>query len=390
MNIIIKNAEIFDPNFIGKKDILVIGDKIKSIEENISENFNLNFLNFKTINAEGKYLVPGFIDTHVHFLGGGGEGGFKTRTPEIKLTDITTGGVTTAVGCLGTDSVTRNLRSLFAKSKALEEEGITTYMYTGSYRIPVNTITEGIREDIILIDKVIGTGEVAIEDHRSSQPTYNEFKKVVTETSIGGMLAGKAGIVNIHMGGGKNGLGYLYKIIEEDILSPKNMLPTHINRSQKLLAQGRDYAKIGGLIDLTTSSSSNQQKTNECAISLKFLLEENTPIENITFSSDAQGSLPKFDENGKMTGMRIGQVSSLFAAVRSAVKDLDINLETALKVITENPARIFDLENKGKIKKDNDADLVILDKESLEIESVIAKGKVLFEDKQAVVKGTFQ
>ena len=390
MNIIIKNAEIVDPNFIGKKDIWVVGDKIISIEDNISENFNLNFLNFKTINAEGKYLVPGFIDTHVHFLGGGGEGGFKTRTPEIKLTDITKGGVTTAIGCLGTDSVTRNLRSLLAKSKALEEEGITTYMYTGSYRIPVNTITEGIREDIILIDKIIGTGEVAIEDHRSSQPTYNEFKKVVAETSIGGMLAGKAGIVNIHMGGGKNGLGYLYKIIEEDILSPKNMLPTHINRSQTLLEQGRDYAKIGGLIDLTTSSSSNQQKTNECAASLKFLLEEGTPIENITFSSDAQGSLPKFDENGKMTGMRIGQVSSLFAAVRSAVKDLDINLETALKVITENPARIFNLENKGKIKKDNDADLVILDKESLEIESVIAKGEILFEDKQAVVKGTFQ
>src|SRR6056297_1245660 len=350
MNIIIKNAEIYTPNFIGKKDIVVLGDKLISIRDNIEEIFNVNFLNFKTINAEGKYIVPGFIDSHQHFLGGGGEGGFKTRTPEINLTDITIGGVTTAIGCLGTDSVTRNLRSLLAKTKALEEEGLTTYMYTGSYRIPVNTITEGIREDIILIDKILGTGEVALEDHRSSQPTYNEFKKVVAETSIGGMLAGKAGIVNIHMGGGKNGLGYLYKIIEKDILSPKNMLPTHINRSQTLLEQGRDYAKIGGLIDLTTSSSSNQQKTNECAASLKFLLEEGTPIENITFSSDAQGSLPKFDEEGKMIGMKIGQVTSLYNSVKSAVKDFDVDLESALKVITENPARIFDLQNKGRIE----------------------------------------
>lgn len=390
MNIIIKNAEIYTPSYIGKKDILIIGDKIISIRDNISENINLNFLNFRTIKADGKYVVPGFIDTHVHFLGGGGEGGFKTRTPEIKLTDITRGGVTTAFGCLGTDSVTRNLRSLLAKSKALEEEGITTYMYTGSYRIPVNTITEGIREDIILIDKIIGTGEVALEDHRSSQPTYNEFKKVVAETSIGGMLAGKAGIVNIHMGGGKNGLGYLYKIIEEDILSPQKMLPTHINRSQKLLEQGRDYAKIGGLIDLTTSSSNPQEAINECAESFKFLLDEGTPLANITFSSDAQGSLPKFDENGNMTGMRIGQVKSLFAAVKSAVKDFDISLEAALKVITENPARIFDLKEKGKLKENNDADLVILDKKKLEIESVIAKGEILIEDKQAVMKGTFQ
>src|SRR6056297_1395756 len=303
MNIIIKNAEIYTPNFIGKKDIVVLGDKLISIRDNIEEIFNVNFLNFKTINAEGKYIVPGFIDSHQHFLGGGGEGGFKTRTPEINLTDITIGGVTTAIGCLGTDSVTRNLRSLLAKTKALEEEGLTTYMYTGSYRIPVNTITEGIREDIILIDKILGTGEVALEDHRSSQPTYEEFKKVVAETSIGGMLAGRAGVVNIHMGGGKNGLGLLYKIIEEGILSPKKMLPTHVNRSQELLEQGRDYAKIGGIIDLTTSSSKKVQDKNQCASDLKYLLEENVPYKNITLSSDAQGSLPKFDDNGVMTGM---------------------------------------------------------------------------------------
>jgi len=141
MNIIIKNAEIFNPNFIGKKDIVILRDKIVYIGEKINKNFNLNFLNFKTIDAKEKYIVPGFIDSHQHFLGGGGEGGFRTRTPAIRLTDITKGGVTTAVGCLGTDSVTRNLRSLLAKSKALEKEGISTYMYTGSYRIPPNTIT---------------------------------------------------------------------------------------------------------------------------------------------------------------------------------------------------------------------------------------------------------
>ena len=352
MNIIIKDVEVYSPQYLGKKDILVVGDKILKIENNIDEKFNQKFLNFKIIDGSNKYTVPGFIDSHQHFLGGGGEGGFKTRTPEINLTDITKGGVTTAIGCLGTDSVTRNLRSLLAKTRALGEEGITTYMYTGSYRIPLNTITSGVREDIVLIDKIIGAGEVALEDHRSSQPTYEEFKKVVAEASIGGMLAGKAGVVNIHMGDGKNGLGYLYKIIEEDILSPKNILPTHINRSENLLEQGRDYAKIGGLIDLTTSSSSPNETKNECAESFKYLIEESVPVGNITFSSDAQGSLPKFDENSKMIGMRIGQVTSLYQAVKSSVIDFNINLETALKVITENPARIFNLNNKGNIKRE--------------------------------------
>jgi len=390
MNFIIKNAEVYSPAYLGKKDVMIIGDKIIKIQDEITINNDLNFLNFQLIDGSHKYIVPGFIDSHQHFLGGGGEGGFHTRTPEIQLTDITKGGVTTAIGCLGTDSVARNLKALLAKTRALEEEGITTYMYTGSYRIPVDTITEGIREDIMIIDKVIGVGEIALEDHRSSQPCYEEFKKVVAEANIGGMLAGKAGVVDVHMGKGKNGLEYLYRIIEEGILSVKNILPTHINRNQNLLDQGKDYAKAGGMIDLTTSSSKEKSKENQCAESLKYLLEEDVSIDNITFSSDAQGSLPKFDKNGNMIGMKIGQVSSLYAAVRSAVLNYGIDLETALKVITKNPAQIFKLKTKGRIRENNEADLVILNRDDLLIESVIACGKVMIKNKETVVEGTFE
>ncbi|MCF8001800.1 MAG: beta-aspartyl-peptidase [Halanaerobiales bacterium] len=390
MALLIKNAKVYNPEFLGVKDLLIINDKIVKIAESIDEDKVISILDCEIIDSKDKYVVPGFIDSHQHFLGGGGEGGFKTRTPEIKLTDIVKGGVTTAIGCLGTDSVTRNLRSLLAKARALEEEGITTHMYTGSYRIPVNTINKGIREDIILIDKILGVGEIAIEDHRSSQPTFEEFKKVIAEASNGGMLAGKAGVVNIHMGGGKNGLGYLYKIIEEGILSPQKMLPTHVNRSQELLEQGRDYAKIGGFIDLTTSSSEAVEEKNQCAADLKYLLDENVPYQNITLSSDAQGSLPRFNENGKMVGMKIGKVTSLFETIRSAVLDYDINLETALTLITKNPAEIFQLNSKGVIKEDHKADLVLIDRDDLKIDTVIANGKILFQNKKPTVKGTFE
>jgi beta-aspartyl-dipeptidase (metallo-type) len=94
------------------------------------------------------------------------------------LTDITKAGVTTVVGCLGTDGCTRTMSNLLAKAKGLEEEGITTYVYTGSYQVPVRTVTGSIMDDVILLDKVIGCGEIAISDHRSSQPTKEEFAKI--------------------------------------------------------------------------------------------------------------------------------------------------------------------------------------------------------------------
>ena len=78
--------------------------------------------------------MPGFIDGHVHMTGGGGEGGYATRTPELSLSDAIRGGVTTIVGCLGTDGVTRSLAALLAKARALDEEGISTFISPATTR----------------------------------------------------------------------------------------------------------------------------------------------------------------------------------------------------------------------------------------------------------------
>ncbi|NLJ58728.1 MAG: beta-aspartyl-peptidase, partial [Tissierellia bacterium] len=199
---LIKNAEVYTPEYLGKKDVLLVGDKIAAIDHTISLELN-EVVEVAEIDGSGKKLVPGFIDSHVHLLGGGGEGGFATRTPEATLSGLTTAGVTTVVGCLGTDGVARDLVSLYAKAKGLEEEGITTYMYSGSYRLPLKTITGHIMKDIMVVDKIIGIGEVAISDHRSSQPSFDEFLRAVSDARVAGMLSGKAGIINIHLGDGK-------------------------------------------------------------------------------------------------------------------------------------------------------------------------------------------
>lgn len=387
---VIKNINVYAPKKLGKKDIVIVSDKIEGIYDNV--NITNDFIEVKVIDGEDKILFPGFLDCHVHIIGGGGEGGFRTRTPEISVISLVEAGITTVIGCIGTDGVCRNMRSLIAKANGLEEEGITSYCYTGSYEIPVKTITESIKGDFMMVDKVIGVGEIALSDHRSSQASYQEFVNTVAQARVGGLLSGKAGIVNVHLGDGVRRLEYLFKLIEETEIPPTQLLPTHINRSDKLFEVGIEYAKKGGFIDLTTSSDPKFLEPGELRAGegLALLLRNGVDIEHITFSSDGNGSMPVFDSNGKLIGLGICSVKTLYREVKDSIQEHNVPIEDAIKVITSNVAKFLKLHNKGKIEAGRDADFVIVSKESLDINMVIAKGKIVVEDGKAAIKPTFQ
>ncbi|MCL7747032.1 beta-aspartyl-peptidase [Halalkalibacter alkaliphilus] len=389
MLMLIKQGEVYSPNYKGKKDLLVAGGKIIAIEDAIDVT-SLN-INVQVINGEGSYIVPGFIDGHVHITGGGGEGGFHTRTPELMLSQATTAGVTTIVGVIGTDGTSRTMPDLIAKAKGLEEEGISCYVHTGSYQVPIKPLTGSIQSDLMLIDQIIGVGEVAIADHRSSQPTVDEISRIAAEARVGGMLAGKGGKVNVHVGDSYQTLSLLEEVISQTDIPITQFIPTHINRNATLFKAGVEYAKKGGFVDFTTSTVPSFLEEGEvkCSRALKLLLDEGVPLEQITFTSDAQGSLPAFDDQGRLIGLQIGDIKSLFGEVRDAVMSEEVPLEKALHVITKNPANALKLKGKGELAVGNDADIVILAKD-FQIETVVANGQVMIENGEVKVKGTFE
>lgn len=389
---LIRQIEVYAPDYLGKLDVLLAGNKIIALEENITGGYSE--LEVEEISGEGKLLTPGFIDCHFHIIGGGGEGGFQNRTPEVTLSQLTSAGVTTVVGCLGTDGEGRDMTALISKAKGLEAEGITTFVYEGSYRLPVKTVTDSIIKDFLTIDKIIGIGEIAVSDHRSSQPTFEEFARATADARVGGMLSGKAGIVNVHLGGGTRKLELLKKVVEETEIPISQFLPTHANRTQELLDACIEFAKNGGTIDFTASEDPDfwEKTDGEVRFSkaLKQLLDAGVALDNFTMTSDGQGSLPYFDENNHFIGMGVGSAKSLLVGIKEAVQKENIPLEIALRAITTNPARILKLEGKGQIQVGNDADLCILDKETLTIDSVIAKGQIMVKEQEVKVWGTFE
>jgi beta-aspartyl-dipeptidase (metallo-type) len=387
--LIIRGGKIFAPEPLGERDILIAGGRIVAVTE--PKTVRMDGTGAKTIDASGKIVVPGFIDTHVHILGGGGEGGPATRAPEIGVEDIAGSGVTTVVGCLGTDGVTRHMESLLAKARGLEAEGISTYIYAGSYEIPVRTFTGSVRSDLVLIDKVIGAGEIALSDHRSSQSSFEDFARLAAECRVGGLLGGKAGVLHCHLGDGPRRLDYFFRLVRETEIPPTQLMPTHVNRNRDLFEEGIRWIEAGGSVDLTTGPDPDPATDPDVPFeeAIRIFKERGVPIGRFTASSDANGSVPVFDKEGKLVSLTVASEKDLFRKFRDLVRKGLLSIEDAVRPFATNAADFYRLGRKGRIAEGKDADLLILD-EDLGLDTVIAGGRTMMMDGNLLAHGTFR
>jgi beta-aspartyl-dipeptidase (metallo-type) len=384
--LLLKNCQVYAPEKLGRKDILIAADKIVAIADQIILDTNVSV---KVIDIEGLRVIPGLIDAHVHIAGAGGEGGPASRTPEVQLSSLLEAGVTSVIGCLGTDGITRLPQSVLMKTKALRQEGISAWMLTGSYQVPTPTILGDPARDIAMIDEIIGIGEVAISDHRSSAPTTSELVRLAAQARVGGMLGGKKGIVNLHMGDAQDPFRPIYEVVENSEIKFNQFLPTHINRNSHIFEAAKEYGKKG-YVDITASSwPFFPQYEVKPSQAIAELLKSKVPINHITMTSDACGSLPQFDDEGQLIRLEIGYSKSIFDELADTVLNENIELQDALQVVTSNVANVFGLKNKGVIALNKDADLVVLS-EDFKIVHVIAMGKFMVEHGTIIKKGSYE
>ena len=369
--LLIKGARVFGPDDQGRKDCLLVAGRIAALERDIVAAHDAEIFD-----AAGDYLLPGFIDNHLHTLGGGGEAGPATRGPRLSASQLIACGITCGVGLLGVDGVSRRLEDLYAHTLGLREDGMAAYMLTGSYDVPPPTLTGSVQRDLFLVEPVIGVGEIAIGDHRGAFPSPRELARLGAEAMSGGRVVGKRGYVNLHVGDVPGAaLPMLAAMLRESGLPADRFLATHIQRSLRLCEEALELAQLGAFIDLTTAVTPEEgfAKALRIVDAVDALMKGGVSPARITVSSDGGGMTAIRDARGQLVENRQCLPSGLLRDFRTLAGGR-LGIATAAAFFTANVADVLGFERRrGRIEAGLDADLLVLGSD-LGLRAVIAGG----------------
>lgn len=175
MLILIKNGYILDPasNREGNYDILIEGNKIKSVDKNIDEKVD------KIIDAKGMYVMPGFIDLHVHLR----EPGYEYKeTIATGTRSAARGGFTTVCPMPNTNPVIDSVEKIEDFKKRLEKDSLINVL-------PIGSVTKGqVGLELADIKGMASAGVVGISEDGKSVMNTALYRQGMRQAQEAGLI----------------------------------------------------------------------------------------------------------------------------------------------------------------------------------------------------------
>lgn len=356
MKILLKNANLYTPNYIGLTDVLIDNGEVSSINKNIVTNAD------KIVDCKNKIVCPMLVDGHEHLLGNwwNEEG-------------ILLSGVGTVVSCLANEQTCESVKNLIKISNKLTNFGITSFVLAGSKNYVEDT-TDFILEN----HNVVGIKTALFQPQRPKPNlSYEKLKEDTLKTYQAGLKSNKTTQVHIHLdhpfargesvdindinSGKLDTLNWIDKIVEETGVPYSIFKLTH---AQKYYDRILEYANKGCYIDYTAFHG---QYDNRFDYLVKAIKDNRVDISKISISSDL-GIMVM--EKGNETDTPISLLNTAKELIEKG-----LTLEQVLPMLTTNALAPIKTEE-CLIMKGSKAKLLVLN-EDLNIETIIFNDEII-------------
>ncbi|MBQ6999173.1 MAG: N-acetylglucosamine-6-phosphate deacetylase [Clostridia bacterium] len=345
------------------------------------------------IDANGNYVSPGFIDIHVH---GGGGYEFVDATFEAVKNAANIHfehGTTTIYPTISAYDYSKTVNALETLRKYKDNDEVLPHIYGVHLEGPYFSPKQSGAQDPEFI---------RTPDENEYTKLYNDCGDIIKRWSYAPELPNSNKFLNfliekgIIASAGHTDAEYSHiKSAYENGMK----LITHLYSCTSTITRKSGFRILGVIetayfyddIDVETITDGCHLPPELISLIYKIKSDENMCLvtdairhggmDNVESETCENGNMPYIIEDGvaKLADRSAfaGSIATTDVLVRTCVKKAGIPMPSAIKMITEVPARIMKLDKKGKLCVGYDADILILD-EDINIKKVMtAKGEII-------------
>ena len=409
MTYLIKNAKIVNENKTFTGDVLIENEIIKQVSKEIQLDKNVT-----TINANGKYLIPGFIDDQVHFREPG-----LTHKANIATESraAVAGGITTFIEQPNTVPQATTQELLENKFSIASKDSYTNYsfMFGGTN----NNLEEllktdpqkvaGIKlflgsstgnmlvDDVEVLEKIFSSTKMIISVHCEDEATIRkntaEFKKKygddipikyhpIIRSEEACYISSSKAIELAKKTGAR--LHIFHVSTEKETHLFRNDIPLEEKQItaevcvHHLWFNDQDYDEKGTFIKWNPAVKTEKDRQGLW----KALLDDRI---DVLATDHAPHTIE--EKNNVYTKAPSGGplVQHVVPAILEKVKEGVITIEKAVEKMSHNPAKLFQIKKRGFIKEGYYADLVLIDPNKPQ---TVTKENVLYKCGWSPFEGT--